>query len=75
MLDFPVASGAKLPNRTIGGRTLWVSARAGGLTEIEEFLISQGVRPGLADGFWAFLLKLKSPKRQPTHTTDGQSSA
>jgi|GEM_PF-5915532 hypothetical protein len=60
MLEYIFSCGAGFPEKTVGGRSLWINAHAKGFTRIEEILVSHGVKPGFSDRLVAGWMKLKA---------------
>ncbi len=60
MLEYLFASGAKFPDKTFGGKVLWVSAHAKGYTKVKEILVRQGYEPGFGDKLSAILIRFKT---------------
>lgn len=59
MLEYIFSRGVGFPEKTAGGRSLWINARAKGFTRIEEILVSHGAKPGFGDRLVAWWMKLK----------------
>ncbi len=60
MLEYLFASGAEFPDKTFGGKVLWVSAHVKGYTKVKEILVRQGCKPGFGDKLSAILVRLKT---------------
>jgi len=57
--------GARFPDETVGGRTLWVEARSRGYEEVASVLRRRGVHPHASDHVTAFIDRWRRRRERP----------